>query len=359
MSPNLLCPGQGQEWRPAWRRRSPGARAGGEGQPLALPPVYPERDTAGWVRDRNGDSTTIALRGASLSTSWTQPALAGGRSGSSLAGTTGDRQFAQARRAARPERGLEGGTQGLLVPTPHASPRMAASHPRPLPALGTRDSLRLRPVSTRQGACGACVPTSSDCPRGAGWGPWVCSLLLCHLGFPSLQRAAVWVQLFAPGLAHDCWVCSRPVGAAGAGRARQGGQRPCWLLLTAATWARHSRYAVESLGLRPPFHKMGAQFVLAAGKGWQEAGFGEEGEQRGLRRLLRAPPNMWPQQLDHSRLAVSLRAIQAWVALPEEWQGSPGEGLRELGLSQVCRVPPVPPPSLLPVPHAQALPRCQ
>lgn len=27
----------------------------GEGQPLALPPVYLERDTAGWVRDRNGD----------------------------------------------------------------------------------------------------------------------------------------------------------------------------------------------------------------------------------------------------------------------------------------------------------------
>ena len=44
------------------------------------------------------------------------------------------------------------------------------------------------------------------------------------LGAPSVQGALVRVQFLAPGLACD-WVCSCPLGAAGARRAQQSGDR--------------------------------------------------------------------------------------------------------------------------------------
>lgn len=53
--------------------------------------------------------------------------------------------------------------------------------------------------------------------------PGVLPALLHCLGFPSVQSARLWVQFLAPGLVCDCWVCSCPFGAAGAGGALQGG----------------------------------------------------------------------------------------------------------------------------------------
>lgn len=60
---------------------------------------------------------------------------------------------------------------------------------------------------------------------------------------------------------------------------------------------------------------MGAWFVLAAGKGWQEAVLGEAGEGEG-RGLPRAPPNMQPRQLGPQPLCSQSAAIQALVPLP-------------------------------------------
>lgn len=106
--------------------------------------VYLERDTAGWAEDRTGNKrhrhTQRHLFKYQLEAAW----FLGGWSCPSLAGTTGDRSFAQpgggeGRRS--PSRGWEQAAQGLPVPIAHGPPHrvqeeLGSTSPVSLPSTG-------------------------------------------------------------------------------------------------------------------------------------------------------------------------------------------------------------------------------
>lgn len=124
-----------------------------------------------------GTGATITLRGASFRTSWTHsPALA---LALALAGTIGDKQSAQARRAGAGERapGSACPPPTCLLPGWRRLTRVLSRHWAHVTfskaCLYRRGALQGR--APRSSVPKARAPTSSADPQGAGWGRGVCS----------------------------------------------------------------------------------------------------------------------------------------------------------------------------------------